>query len=246
MLFEGLQDADKGHRRHCPKEEVRMCGRFTLRTPVDELLERFQLTLPDFGVEPRYNIAPTQGILTAVSDGEQRHPVLMRWGLIPHWSKDASNAARMINARQETLTERISYKNLVNRRRCLILADGFYEWKAGNGAKTPMYITLPDGEPFAMAGLWDTWRNPETNELITSCTIVTRTACPSLAEIHHRMPLVLSRDDEELWVNLTPLSASYIEAISQRVPQEFNYYPVSKLVNSPRNDSPECILRHSE
>jgi putative SOS response-associated peptidase YedK len=223
-----------------------MCGRFTLRTPVVDLLDRFQLVLPGFDVEPRYNIAPTQEILTAVSTGTDRRPVLMRWGLIPFWSKDTSNAARMINARQETLTERASFKNLVNRRRCLILADGFYEWTMVDGSKTPMYITLPNGEPFAMAGLWDTWQDRETSQTITSCTIVTRAACEALEEIHDRMPMTLSRDDEELWVNLQPLSAGDLHAIAHRVPQEFSYYPVSKRVNSPRNEGPELILRHSD
>lgn len=223
-----------------------MCGRFTLRTPVVDLLDRFQLTLPDFDVEPRYNIAPSQHILTAVGDGSQRRPVLMRWGLIPSWSKDMSLAARMINARQETLTERPSFRNLVNRRRCLILADGFYEWKNVDGGKAPMYITLADGAAFAMAGLWDTWKNPATEEIVTSCTIVTQPACPALAEIHDRMPLILSRDDEEVWVSLAPLSAGDLAAIAGRAPQEFSYYPVSKLVNSPRYDGPECILRQPD
>src|SRR5690554_6018593 len=112
-----------------------MCGRFTLRTAVDELLERFGLSLPGFEVLPRYNIAPTQNILVAVETGGERKPVLMRWGLIPYLSKDTSKAARMINARQETLTERASFKNLVNSRRCLILADGFYEWAVFDGEK---------------------------------------------------------------------------------------------------------------
>ncbi|MGI6149782.1 MAG: SOS response-associated peptidase [Firmicutes bacterium] len=221
-----------------------MCGRFTLRTPVDQLLDRFQLSLPDFDVEPRYNISPTQNVLTAVGDGPTRRPVLMRWGLIPRWAKDTSMAARMINARQETLTERVSFKNLVSQRRCLILADGFYEWAVTNRGKTPMYITLPGGEPFAMAGLWDTWQDPGTSQFITSCTIITRAACPSLAGIHDRMPMILTRDDEDLWVSSTALSQSDLDAIARRVPEEFHHYPVGRLVNSPRNDSPECILRH--
>ena len=112
--------------------------------PVDELLERFQLSLPSFEVLPRYNIAPTQDILVAVEYDNERRPALMRWGLIPSWSKDTSWGARMINARQETLTEKPSFRNLLNRRRCLILADGYYEWKALNGEKWPMYITLPN------------------------------------------------------------------------------------------------------
>ncbi|NLM40181.1 MAG: SOS response-associated peptidase [Firmicutes bacterium] len=223
-----------------------MCGRFTLRTPVDELLERFQLSLPSFEVLPRYNIAPTQDILVAVEYDNERRPALMRWGLIPSWSKDTSWGARMINARQETLTEKPSFRNLLNRRRCLILADGYYEWKVLNGEKWPMYITLPNSAPFAMAGLWDTWQDPTKQQTIVSCTIVTQAACPSLAEIHDRMPMILSPADEALWLSGTTLTQADVDQIASRAADEFEYYRVSKLVNSPRNDVPECILRHSE
>lgn len=223
-----------------------MCGRFTLRTPIDVLLERFQLSLPGFEVLPRYNIAPTQDILVAVEHDNQRKPVLMRWGLIPSWSKDKSWAARMINARQETLSTKPSFRNLVNRRRCLILADGFYEWQVVNGEKWPMYITLPDSELFAMAGLWDTWLDPTNQQTVVSCTIVTRAACPSLRQIHDRMPVILSPGDEELWISHTSLTQADVDQIASRVPDKFEYYKVSKLVNSPRNDTPECILRYAD
>src|SRR5712691_3262921 len=153
-----------------------MCGRFTLKTSMDTIAEVFGVTLsPSLKVSPRYNVAPTQEIVTIMQNGTA-HLDMLRWGLIPAWAKEESIGSKMINARAETLAEKPSFKRLLHLRRCLIVADGFYEWKQEQkGAKTPMYITLKDRELFAFAGLWDSWKLPD-GQLLRTCTIITTEA----------------------------------------------------------------------
>src|SRR6266568_7616624 len=147
-----------------------MCGRFTLTIDISRVAQRFGVA-PSIQVSPRYNVAPTQDVVTIMRNGTA-HLDLLRWGLVPSWAKDASGGARMINARAETLAEKPSFKRLLHARRCLVVADGFYEWKQEHDGKTPMYITLKDQEPFAFAGLWDAWKSPEGQQVRT-CTIIT-------------------------------------------------------------------------
>lgn len=218
-----------------------MCGRFTLKTPLNQLLLRFQLPPLEWDYTPRYNIAPTQKILTVVNTKGKPKVVPMRWGLIPYWAKESRIGAKMINARQETLTEKVSFRNLVDRKRCLILADGFYEWTTKNSAKIPMYITLREGYPFAMAGLWDTWKQPH-DEPIYSCTIITTNANELLSPIHHRMPVILRPDHEEMWLSSAPFS-ELINLLEPYPSDLMHFYQVSTLVNSPKNDIPECIAQ---
>ena len=192
--------------------------------------------------ESAYNVAPTQEVLTVVG-GETRRAGLMRWGLIPHWAKDPKIGARMINARAETVAEKPAFRDALRRRRCLVLADGFYEWQRLGGAKRPMRTVMRSGEPFAFAGLWAVWRDPDGNR-IPSCTIITTAANDLLRPIHDRMPVILPRDTEELWLDgsvddpgaltsvLTPYSDDAMEV-----------YEVSTLVNSAANDGPEVIAR---
>lgn len=216
-----------------------MCGRFTLKVDIEKIAKTF-------GVEPtlqtvkRYNIAPTQNVVSIMRNGEA-HLAELRWGLIPSWAKDESIGSRMINARAESLAEKPSFKRLLGSKRCLIVADGFYEWKQENGSKTPMYITLKDDEPFAFAGLWDTWKSPAGEQLRT-CTIITTQPNDVVAPIHNRMPAILLPDAREAWLDpaikddqlLTHLLAPYpSDAMTARA--------VSRLVNDPKHDSPDVL-----
>jgi putative SOS response-associated peptidase YedK len=217
-----------------------MCGRFTLTADLEQLEERFSFRAHNLSFRPRYNIAPSQQVLTLIG-AEERRAELLRWGLIPAWAKEPSIGDRMINARAETVAEKPSFRRALQKRRCLVLADGFYEWQKEGKKKTPMYIALKSHEPFAFAGLWETWKSPE-GETIQSCTIITTTPNSLTASIHNRMPVILPREAESVWLDrsledsqvLVPLLAPYAaEAMEASA--------VSPLVNSPRNDTAKCI-----
>src|SRR5713226_7362206 len=175
-----------------------MCGRFTLTIDIKTVAETFGVA-PSLQASPRYNIAPTQEVVTILSNGSA-HMEWLQWGLIPSWAKQESIGSKMINARAETLAEKPSFKGLLRSKRCLIIADGFYEWRQENGSKTPMYITLKDGKPFAFAGLWDLWKSPD-GEQIRSCTIITTETNELVATIHNRIPAILSADAREHWLD---------------------------------------------
>lgn len=220
-----------------------MCGRFTLTTDLDRLAERFAFRVADLSYRPRYNIAPSQSVLALVNDDEKlgTHGVFLRWGLIPSWAKDAAIGNRMINARAETVAEKPSFRRALQKRRCLILADGFYEWRQDGRAKTPLFIHLQSRAPFALAGLWEQWHSP-TGETLRSCTIITTAANAFMEPIHARMPVLLPPDAERLWLDpasqephkLTPFLRPYAA-------EDMAAYAVSSIVNSPKNDSPECL-----
>jgi putative SOS response-associated peptidase YedK len=219
-----------------------MCGRFTLTVDPADLQDLFGLSEPPpHDLVPRYNIAPSQPV-AVIANADQRKLELFKWGLIPSWAKDSKIGYRLINARAETLAEKPSFRTALKRRRCLILVDGFYEWKKDGKNKTPMYIQLNDGTPFAFAGLWETWKGPD-DKLIKSCTIITTDANTLLKEIHDRMPVILPDKAWPLWLTpeelpaektlplLKPFAASRMKAVA-----------VSALVNNPRFDSPECVV----
>ena len=218
-----------------------MCGRFTLAVDINTIARVFNAAIPSaLNTEARYNIAPQQNVLTVMRD-ETTHLDLLRWGLIPSWAKDESTGSKMINARAETLAEKPSFKRLLHSKRCLLVADGFYEWKKEQGGKTPMYITLRDKEPFAFAGLWDTWRDADGQEIRT-CTIITTEPNELVASIHNRMPVILPPKVREEWLDpglhddriLLPLLAPYPA-------EEMSARPVSRLVNNPRYEGAELI-----
>ncbi len=219
-----------------------MCGRFTLATQLKLLEERFSFQADDLSLEPGYNIAPTQQVLT-VTGNDANHAQHMRWGLIPSWAKDMSIGSRMINARAETLVEKPSFRTAFRIRRCLILADSFYEWRKHGSARQPMRIILENGEPFAFAGLWESWKDPAGGSVL-SCTIVT-TSPNSLTEpIHNRMPVILSREAEPAWLDQDIQDTTLLSKLL--VPysgDEMRAYQVSTLVNSSGNNSPELIAR---
>jgi len=217
-----------------------MCGRFTLTLDPGELKEDLNLGDITFEYQPRYNVAPTQPV-AAVRDAHTRDIELLRWGLVPSWAKDITIGDRLINARGETLTEKPSFKNAFAKRRCLVLADGFYEWhRATDGPKTPYYFKLKSGKPFAFAGLWEFWRSPEGDELRT-CTIITTAANTLVAQHHERMPVILPLAAHVPWLSLTTPATELQRLLAPYPPEEMTTYPVSKAVNSPGNDSIECI-----
>ncbi len=219
-----------------------MCGRFTLETDREDLIEAFGDLLWPERLEPRYNIAPTQPVLAITNTGE-RAAGFLQWGLIPSWAKDPAIGNRMINARAETLAEKPSFRNALRRRRCLIPADGFYEWRPepGNRLKTPMYIRLRSGRPFAFAGLWEIWQPPDGGEL-RSCTIITTEPNALLEPIHNRMPVILDPGGYERWLDPTEQPPEHLSGLLKPYPaEEMTAHAVTRRVNNPKVDDKACI-----
>ena len=217
-----------------------MCGRFTLTSNLDDLQVRFGFEAGDLVYQPRYNIAPTQEVLAVTNDG-MRRAEYMRWGLVPFWAKDLSVGYKMINAKSETLAERSSFRTAYRKRRCLVLADGFYEWRKEGKAKFPNYIFLRSHEPFAFAGLWETWKSP-AGETVRSCTIVTTEPNTLIGPIHNRMPVILPDEAEALWLDPLTEDAVVLGPLLTPFPAEsMDHYRVSDLVNSAKNQGPECV-----
>lgn len=217
-----------------------MCGRFALLTHAEALIERFGVEEVIKRPEPRYNIAPSQNV-TVVVQRETRQLTEMHWGLIPFWAKDVSIGNRMINARAETVAEKPSFRSAFKKRRCLILADGFYEWQKVGKIKVPTHIRLKSREPFAFAGLYEYWET-KSGKMLESCTIVTTTPNDLMSPIHHRMPVILSPENESVW--LDPKNENVSELLSMLrpySPDQMEAYEVSDFVNSPRNQGPLCI-----
>jgi putative SOS response-associated peptidase YedK len=220
-----------------------MCGRFTLTVDPAEIKDAFAGTEfpPQFA--PRFNIAPTQPVLVIPNDGTNRADFFV-WGLIPSWAKDPSIGNRLINARGETLAEKPSFRGSYKYHRCLILADGFYEWKVqpGTKVKVPYFIHMKNRQPFAFAGLWDEWHSPDGSQ-IRSCTIVTIEPNDLMASIHNRMPVILPSDAYTQWIDPAVRTPDSLQALIKPYPaEEMAAYPVSTLVNSPQNDRPECVV----
>ena len=219
-----------------------MCGRFSLTANEAELNLRFELEGGEAPYVPRYNGAPTQ--LLAVITGESPHRLSYhRWGLIPPWAKDISIGNKMINARAETITEKASFRTPLFSRRCLVPADGFYEWQQDAG-KQPYRIFVKSNKLFAMAGLWERWKSPE-GELVESFNIITTEANEFMKPIHNRMPVILKRADEKTWLESKD-SAEILSLLRPYAAGDMDAYPVSKLVNSPRNEGPEVWVKDQQ
>ena len=220
-----------------------MCGRFTLTVDPAELQDSFNdFTFPP-QFAPRFNIAPTQPVLAIPNDGRNKADFFV-WGLIPSWAKDPSIGNRLINARGETLAEKPSFRGGYKYKRCLVLADGFYEWMKQPGTKTkvPHFIHMKDRRPFAFAGLWDEWNGPDGSQ-IRSCTIVTTEPNELMAPIHNRMPVILPHDAYAQWLDTAPQTRETLQPLIRPYPaEEMAAYPVSTLVNSPKNDRAECVV----
>ena len=219
-----------------------MCGRFSLTANEAELNLRFELEGGEAPYVPRYNGAPTQ--LLAVITGESPHRLSYhRWGLIPPWAKDISIGNKMINARAETITEKASFRTPLFSRRCLVPADGFYEWQQDAG-KQPYRIFVKSNTLFAMAGLWERWKSPE-GEMVESFNIITTEANEFMKPIHNRMPVILKRADEKTWLESRD-SAEILSLLRPYAAGDMDAYPVSKLVNSPRNEGPEVWVQDQQ
>ncbi|WP_139492904.1 SOS response-associated peptidase [Brevibacillus dissolubilis] len=222
-----------------------MCGRFTLVTEPDKLMERFMLEQIGFELRPRYNIAPGQLVLAIIGNQGERRIGQLKWGLVPFWAKDEKIGYKMINAKSETIREKPAFKRLFTRKRCIIPADGFYEWKQTGDGKQPMRIMLTDGGLFSMAALYDTWENPDGQQLHT-CTVITTKPNDIVADIHDRMPVILRPEDEAIWLDRENADEDLLQSLL--VPYEsskMKAYPVSTMVGNVRNDVPECILEWS-
>jgi putative SOS response-associated peptidase YedK len=231
-----------------------MCGRFVSASPPDEIARYFD-AVPDTAVVEgsdsqrgaNYNVAPTTDVFAVLVDGGVRALETLHWGLVPFWAKDPSVGNRMINARSETLAEKASYKNAFRKRRCIIPADGFYEWKKVPGRKTkqPMFIHRADGEPLAFAGLWEVWRNTANpDEELRSCTIITASANDKIAEIHDRMPVILPPSAWETWLAPEVDDLDLLGSFLVPAPTELlDLYPVSTEVNNVRNKGPHLLDR---
>jgi putative SOS response-associated peptidase YedK len=222
-----------------------MCGRFAFYSPHEAVVRLFGVAADAPDAEPRYNIAPTTyipAVRVLPEDPETRRLALLYWGLVPSWAKDRSVGARMNNARAETLREKPSFRNAYRRRRCLVLADGYYEWQRSAATKQPYFIQLASFEPFAMAGLWEVWRDPANGDALESCTLVTTAPVPSIAHIHDRMPVIVPPDAYAEWLDplnhdVERLDRLLTPAASLRVTAR----PVSRLVNNARNQGPSLI-----
>jgi putative SOS response-associated peptidase YedK len=220
-----------------------MCGRYTLTSSAAEIHEAFGPFELPLDYRARYNIAPTQDVLAVVRAEEGRSRAgWLRWGLVPFWAKDPGTGSRMINARAETAHEKPAFRAAFERRRCLILADGFYEWQKTAGGKVPTWLHLADRRPFALAGLWERWSPPDGGEPLHTCTIVTTQANDFVRRVHDRMPVILPREAAGIWLDAGADQASLRAVLRSYQGDDITAYKVSTLVNSPRNDLPECIV----
>jgi putative SOS response-associated peptidase YedK len=217
-----------------------MCGRYTLASPTERLAEEFGFDGTSVELAPNYNVAPTQGVAAVLEEGGQRRLEVLRWGLIPPWADDPGIGSRMINARSETAPGKPSFRRAFRERRCLIPADGFYEWQRTNGAKQPYYIHMEDGRPFAFAGLWESWSKGGEGEVRT-CTILTTEANALVGEIHDRMPVILAADAYDVWLDPASERDELTGLLAPYPGDEMEAYPVSRFVNSPSNNDPRCI-----
>lgn len=218
-----------------------MCGRFTSSQPRGAIAERFQVEVPETYSE-RYNLAPTQRALIIRERDADLEAIMARWGLLPHWAKDDRAAFKMINARAETLSEKTAYRSLLDKHRCLIPADGFYEWRLGaDRKKEPVYFQLTGGELFAFAGLWTSRRDDATGELVDSYTIITSRPNELVAPVHDRMPVILPRELEGAWLDPELPKHHALEFLRPYDPAGMTVTVASRLVNSVKNEGPELL-----
>ncbi|HEY1720876.1 MAG TPA: SOS response-associated peptidase [Magnetospirillaceae bacterium] len=220
-----------------------MCSRFPLSRTVDEIGKLFRVAGPLVNTTPRYNIAPTQNVLAIIRENPTGTRVfaMLRWGLIPHWAKDASIATKLINARAETLADKPSFRDAYRHRRCVIPADGFYEWTRDD-RHAPFAVAKKDRTPIGFGGLWEEWSDPTSGERIKTCTIITTEANPTCASIHDRMPVIIALDDIARWLGEEPASNAMIAAMLRPYPaNDLEVFAVDKRVGNVRNDNPSLF-----
>ncbi|HLR61446.1 MAG TPA: SOS response-associated peptidase [Lentibacillus sp.] len=217
-----------------------MCGRYTLLADELEILREFGIDQPIEDYQPSYNVAPGQNVLAIIYDGKKKRAGYLRWGLVPSWANDEKIGYKMINARSETAHEKPSFKRLMSRKRCLIIADSFYEWKRDGSVKQPKRIQVEDRELFAFAGLWDKWERDDKK--LFTCTILTEEANGFMQDIHHRMPVILPKGKEDAWIETgdqTPQEAhQFLESLGT---EDLKAYDVANYVNSAKNNDEGCI-----
>ena len=230
-----------------------MCGRYTLSESPAEIAKVFSGSLHLSGLHeilhsnswrPRYNIAPTQRSLVATESDKDARISAMRWGLIPHWAKDEKISSKLINARAETVADKPSFRDAFSKRRCLVFADGYYEWTTQDGVKRPIYIKPTASKIIAFAGIWATWRTPE-DKALQSYSIITTNANSDLEKIHHRMPVVVPLEQSMAWISSRTPKEEILQLLQPSANGTFTYHFVSNYVNSPRNEGHECILPYS-
>jgi putative SOS response-associated peptidase YedK len=218
-----------------------MCGRFAFYSPHEAVARLFGVAEAP-GIEPRYNIAPTQFVAAVREAGGPREVAMLYWGLVPSWAKEKSIGARMINARSETLGEKPSFRNAYKRRRCLVLADGYYEWQRSGSIKQPYFISFAGGEPFGMAGLWERWRDAGSGELLESCCIVTTSPAPAVAHVHDRMPVIVPPDGYDEWLDPDNAATDRLaRLLAPSTAPGLQARPVSRSVNDARNQGAGLI-----
>ncbi|MRH44609.1 hypothetical protein GH741_18340 [Aquibacillus halophilus] len=217
-----------------------MCGRFTLNASELEILDEYNLEDTIQSHTPRFNIAPGQNILAIIHDGNKRRAGFLKWGLVPFWAKDPKIGYKMINARSETAHEKPSFKNLLASKRCLIIADSFYEWQKSESGKQPKRISLNDRKLFTFAGLWDKWEGDEQS--LYTCTILTKQANEFMSPIHDRMPVILPKEKEDQWIEpIKRNPADVHEFLINTSMEQLTSYNVSDIVNSVKNEDEACI-----
>ncbi len=219
-----------------------MCGRFVGYRDLEAVRAQFPIDRVEATLTPNYNVAPTQMIPAIVRQDDENVLRTFRWGLVPFWAKDPSIGNKMINARSETVDSKPSFQNAFKKRRCLIPADGFYEWKGQKGSKQPVFITLPDEKLFGFAGLWEIWDDKgRAEEPLYTCTIITTDASPSIKDIHNRMPVILKPETFEDWIKADTPVDTLKEIMSNHTHKDLVFRPVSKAVNSVQNNSADLI-----
>lgn len=217
-----------------------MCGRYFLTTPGEVLAAALELeSVPE--IEPRYNIAPSQEVPIVRADAGGRELARVRWGLIPGWAKERAIGNRLINARGETVAEKPSFRDAFRKRRCLIPADGFFEWQKLPGGKQPFVLRRRGGGPIALAGLWSAWKDPETGDPVETCAIVTTTPNELARKIHDRMPVLLGTEARKAWLDPAAAPEDLSDLLVPYPAAEMEAYPVSRRVNDPGHDHPDCI-----
>src|SRR5262245_14180844 len=217
-----------------------MCGRFVRKRSASTLAGEFGVSEISDDIQPSFNIAPTHNVAVVIDDGTKQL-VSMRWGLIPYWADDPTIGSRHINARAETLMQKAAFKHAFTKRRCLVIADGFYEWEKSENGKVPLLFRLRSDRPFGFAGLYETWKSPLGERLIT-CTIITTEPNELVLPIHNRMPVILPKDAEDFWLDSSVEQTIRLLDILRPYPAaEMEAFAVSSLVNSVKNDSPACI-----
>jgi putative SOS response-associated peptidase YedK len=218
-----------------------MCGRFAFYSPHEAIVRLFGVaSAPE--IEPRWNIAPTRFVATVREAGGTREVAMLYWGLVPSWAKEKAIGARMINARSETLAEKPSFRNAFRRRRCLVLADGYYEWQRSGATKQPYFIAFDDGQPFGMAGLWERWRDPASSEPLESCCVVTTVPASAIAHVHDRMPAIVPPEAYAEWLDPTNEATDRLARLLQPCQRpDLRARPVSSRVNDARHQGADLV-----